>query len=163
MERTEPYVELRRCTKKICSTEASALHVRLRHLGHRHDSDQLSLASSGDKDPSDTLVTPGTDDREVPPPWSSTISDGARRSKVTVSTLRMNAPANPITPSVARQRISRPVILGNLQYLTTNPQMPPPIPSRSTQLPTRLQRYSHNLNTIVRATSPMSTSSLNAR
>ena len=43
------------------------------------------VASLGDKDPSDTLVTPTTDESEDPPPWASAISEelppGLRRRK----------------------------------------------------------------------------------
>jgi hypothetical protein len=70
------------------------------------------------------------------------VSDGARKSKVTVLTLRMTAPANPIAPSAAvRQKITNPVTLGNPQYLTTNLRIPIPIPSRFAQIPMDLQRY----------------------
>jgi hypothetical protein len=45
----------------------------------------LTVALQGDKDPSDTLVTPTTDESEDPPPWASAISEelppGLRRRK----------------------------------------------------------------------------------
>ncbi|KAH9013664.1 hypothetical protein EDB84DRAFT_1568564 [Lactarius hengduanensis] len=98
---TEPYMELRLSgvpsarRKSIAQKHqlCASLLVRLRPpqstisfpIEHDHDSDRLSLASSGDKDPSDTLVTPTTDEPEDPPPWSSAISEepppGLRRRK----------------------------------------------------------------------------------
>ncbi|KAI9432108.1 hypothetical protein H4582DRAFT_1128632 [Lactarius indigo] len=115
---TEPYMELRLSgvpaaqRKSIAQKRqlCASLLVRLRPppstiafpIEHDHDSDRLSLASSGacrlcllqpsltvtspeDKDPSDTLVTPGLDECEDPPPWSSAISErpppGLRRRK----------------------------------------------------------------------------------
>ncbi|KAH9056885.1 hypothetical protein EDB87DRAFT_1634096 [Lactarius vividus] len=98
---TEPYIELRLSgvpaarRKSIAQKRqlCAALLVRLRPpqstisfpIEYDHDSDRLSLASSEDKDPSDTLVTPTTDERDHLPPWSSAISEepppGLRRRK----------------------------------------------------------------------------------
>jgi hypothetical protein len=70
------------------------------------------------------------------------VSDGARKSKVTVSIPRMTALANPIARSAAaRQKIPKAVTCGNPQYLTTNLRIPSPIPSKFARLPMRLQRY----------------------
>jgi hypothetical protein len=52
---------------------------------HISGGQSLTIASLGDKDPSDTLVTPTTDESEETPPWASAISDelppGLRRRK----------------------------------------------------------------------------------
>ncbi|KAH8985088.1 hypothetical protein EDB92DRAFT_1388039 [Lactarius akahatsu] len=79
----EPYVELRLSSIPAARRKSTAqksqlcasLLVRLRPpqsaipflVKNDRDSDRLSLASSGDKDPSDTLVTSGTDKYEDPP------------------------------------------------------------------------------------------------
>lgn len=98
---TEPYVEFRLSgvpaarRKSIAQKYQScaSLLIRLRPprsgmsspIELDHDSDHLSLASSGDKDHSDTLVTPVTDECEGPLPWASAISEelppGLRRRK----------------------------------------------------------------------------------
>lgn len=48
-------------------------------------SQNLTVTAIGDKDPSDTLITPTTDECEDPPPWTSAISEalppGLRRRK----------------------------------------------------------------------------------
>ncbi|KAH9046997.1 hypothetical protein EDB83DRAFT_2677131 [Lactarius deliciosus] len=98
---TEPYVELSLSSipaakrKSMAQNSWPSLLVRLRPpqsaipflIEHSHESDRLSLASSDDKESSDTLVMPGTDEREDLPPWSSAISEGPptglrRRKKV---------------------------------------------------------------------------------
>ncbi|KAI9442943.1 hypothetical protein H4582DRAFT_2072008 [Lactarius indigo] len=72
-------------------------------IDHNHHSERLSLASSGDEDPSDTLVTTPIDGCEGLPPWSSVISEepppGLRRRKK--------------VKAAVRQKISRPVTFGN--------------------------------------------------
>jgi hypothetical protein len=96
---TEPYVELRLSgipaarRKSIAQKHqpCASLLIRLRPPPSavsspiEPDSDHLSLASSGDKNTSDTLVAPETDESEDPPPWTSAISEelppGLRRRK----------------------------------------------------------------------------------
>ncbi|KAH9159761.1 hypothetical protein EDB89DRAFT_2107284 [Lactarius sanguifluus] len=52
-------------------------------IEHNHELDRLSLASSDDKESSDTLIMPGTDEREDLPPWSSAgPPTGLRRRKI---------------------------------------------------------------------------------
>ncbi|KAN0136066.1 hypothetical protein V8E53_006227 [Lactarius tabidus] len=93
----EPFIELRLSgipaarRKSVAQKHqpCASVLIRLRPprsaLSSPIDSDHVSLVSSGDKDPSDTLVTPTTDESEDPPPWSSAISEelppGLRRRK----------------------------------------------------------------------------------
>ncbi|KAF8262783.1 hypothetical protein EI94DRAFT_1742765 [Lactarius quietus] len=98
---TEPYIELRisgipAARRKSVAQKhqpCASILIRLRPpqsamsspIEHDHESDHISLASSEDKDPSDTLVTPTTEECEDAPPWAGAISEelssGLRRRK----------------------------------------------------------------------------------